>query len=47
MDKKIKIQKKIDTKLTKLTEGQTITWQRHDPFYPRVINNINITFSEK
>jgi hypothetical protein len=34
-------------KLTRLTQKQTITPQKHNSLYPRVINNTNMTFSDK
>ena len=39
--------KNLDMKLTKLTQKHTVTPQKHDSFYPWVVNNINITFFDK
>jgi hypothetical protein len=33
--------------VTILTREQAIIPQKHEPFYPTVINNANITFSNK
>jgi hypothetical protein len=34
-------------KLTKLTQNQTITPREQHSLYPRIINNTNVTFSNK
>ena len=34
-------------KLTKLTKNQTITPREQHSLYPRIINNTNVTFSDK
>jgi hypothetical protein len=37
--------KKLDLKLNKLTEAQKVTPKQTQSFYPRVVNNTNIPFS--
>jgi hypothetical protein len=38
--------KKLDTKISKLAKAQKMTPQQVHNFYPRVVNNTNIPFSE-
>jgi hypothetical protein len=38
--------KNLDRKLEKLTQTQRITPQEKHTFYPRVVNNTNISFSK-
>ena len=38
---------KFDMKLVKLTRQQSTIQHKHESFYPRVINNTDMTFSDK
>jgi hypothetical protein len=38
--------KKLDIKIRKLTQAQTLTPRQIHNFYPRVINNTNLPFSD-
>ena len=38
--------KKLDRKLINLTQAQTITPKQNHTFYPRVVNNTDITFTD-
>jgi hypothetical protein len=39
--------KTLNSKLHRLTQEQTNTPREHHPFYPRVINNTDISFSKE